>query len=170
MQILLKFVNFYKRFIYYYFKIIAPLTSLLKDNENKKKDFFEWSKSIEQTFRQFYDIFMSTFFLIHYDFFKKTWVKTDVFNFAVANILNQQNKNENWWSMTFWLRKIIFAKQNYKIYDQKLLIIIIVFKLWKHYLKNNFYSIKMLFDHNNLKRLMMKKKNWILNKLVERKF
>ena len=60
--------------------------------------------------------------------------------------------------MTFWLRKMILAKQNYKIYDQKLLIIIIAFKQWKHYLKSNLYSIKMLFDHNNLKKLMTKKK------------
>ena len=42
MQIFLKFINFYKHFIYRYFKIVASLTSLLKDNENeKKKDFFE---------------------------------------------------------------------------------------------------------------------------------
>ena len=95
-QIFLKFVNFYRRFIYRYFKIIAPLTNLLKDNENeKKKDFFEWSESIEQTFHQFCDIFMSASFFIYYDFFKKTWVKIDVFNFAIADILSQQNKNEN---------------------------------------------------------------------------
>ena len=36
-QIFLKFVNFYKRFIYWYFKITASLTSLFKNNENKKK-------------------------------------------------------------------------------------------------------------------------------------
>ena len=36
MQIYLKFVNFYKRFIYRYFKITASLTSLLKSNEKKK--------------------------------------------------------------------------------------------------------------------------------------
>ena len=53
---------------------------------------------------------------------------------------------------------MILAKQNYEIYDQKLLIIIVTFKQWKHYLKNSFYSIKMLFDHNNLKKLMIKKK------------
>ena len=85
-------------------------------------------------------------------------MKIDVFNFTIANIFNQQNKNENWWSMTFWSRKMIFAKQNYEIYDQKFLTIIIAFKQWKHYLKNSFYSIKMLFDHNNLKKLMTKKK------------
>ena len=159
MQIFLRFVNFYKRFIYRYFKIIALLTSLLKGSENeKKKNSFEWSKSVEQTFRQFCDIFISTFLFIHYDFFKKTRVKTNVFNFAIANILNQQNKNENWRSMTFWSRKMILAKQNYEIYDQKFLTIIIAFKQWKHYLKNNFYSIEMLSDHNNLKKLMTKKK------------
>ena len=158
-QIFLKFVNFYKRFIYHYFKIIASLTNLLKDNENeKKKNSFEWSKSVEQTFRQLCDIFMSTSFLIHYDFFKKIRMKTDVFNFAIANIFNQQNENKNWQSMTFWSRKMILAKQNYEIYDQKFLTIITAFKQWKHYLKNNFYSIEMLSDHNNFKKLMMKKK------------
>ena len=58
----------------------------------------------------------------------------------------------------FWSRKMISAKQNYEIYDQKLLIIITAFKQWKHYLKSNLYSIKMLSDHNNLKKLMTKKK------------
>ncbi len=33
----LSFVNFYKRFIHRYFKIIAFLTSLLKDNKDDKK-------------------------------------------------------------------------------------------------------------------------------------
>ena len=159
MQIFLRFINFYRRFIYRYFKIIASLTSLLKDNKNeKKKDFFVWSKSVEQTFRQFCDIFMSIFLFIHYDFFKKIRMKIDVFNFAVANIFSQQNENENWRSMTFWSRKMILAKQNYEIYDQKFLIIIVAFKQWRHYLKSNFYLIKMLSDHNNLKKLMTKKK------------
>ena len=53
---------------------------------------------------------------------------------------------------------MIFAKQNYEIYDQKFLIIIIAFKQWWHYLKNSLYSIEMLFNHNNLKKLMKKRK------------
>ena len=60
--------------------------------------------------------------------------------------------------MMFWSHKIISAEQNYEIYDQKLLTIIAAFKQWRHYLKNNLYSIKILFDHYNLKRLMTKKK------------
>ena len=58
----------------------------------------------------------------------------------------------------FWSRKMIFAKQNYEIFDQKLLTIVAAFKQWRHYLKNSFYSIEMLSDHNNLKELMTKKK------------
>ena len=42
MQVFSEFVNFYNRFIYRYFKIIASLTNLLKDNKNeKKKNSFE---------------------------------------------------------------------------------------------------------------------------------
>ena len=88
-QIFLEFVNFYKRFIYCYFKIAAPLTSLLKDSENeKKKNLLKWPNEVEQTFRQLKDIFMSTFLFIHYDSLKRNRVKTDVFNFVVAGILN----------------------------------------------------------------------------------
>ena len=95
-QIFLKFVNFYKRFIYCYSKIAAPLTSLLKDSENeKKKSSLEWSNEAEQAFRQFKDIFISVSFLTHYDLLKRNRVKTDVSNFAVADILSQQNKNNN---------------------------------------------------------------------------
>ena len=158
-QIFLKFVNFYKRFIYCYSKIVASLINLLKGNENeKKKNFFKWLNEVEQTFRQFKNIFMSTSLFIHYDFLKRNRVKTDVFNFVITDILSQQNKNDNWRSMTFWSRKMISAEQNYKIYDQELLTIVVAFKQWRHYLKNSFYSIKILSDHNNLKKLMTKKK------------
>ena len=96
MQIFLRFVNFYRRFIYCYFKIAAPLTSLLKDSENeKKKNLLKWLNEAEQAFRQLRNIFMSVSLFTHYDSLKRNRVKTDVFNFAVASILNQQNENDN---------------------------------------------------------------------------
>ena len=57
----------------------------------------------------------------------------------------------------FWSRKMIFAEQNYETDDQKLLIIVVAFKQWRHYLKNSLYSIKILSDHNNLKKWITKK-------------
>ena len=96
MQIVLKFVNFSKRFIYYYSKIAASLINLLKSSESeKKKSSFNWSNEAAQAFRQLKNIFMSISLFTHYNFLKRNRVKTDVFNFAVANILNQQNENEN---------------------------------------------------------------------------
>ena len=128
------------------------------DSKNeKKKNLLKWPNEVEQAFRQLRNIFISISFIIHYDFLKRNRVKIDVSNFAVAGIFNQQNKNDNWHSMMFWSRKMILAKQNYKIYDQELLIIVAAFKQWRHYLKNNSYSIEILSDHNNLKKLMTKK-------------
>ena len=96
MQVFLGFVNFYRRFIYCYSKITAPLTSLLKGSENeKKKDSLEWSNEAEQAFRQLRDIFMSTSLFTHYDLLKRNRVEIDVSNFVVTDILSQQNENDN---------------------------------------------------------------------------
>ena len=64
MQIFLKFVNFYKRFIYRYFKITALLTNLLKNNENKKRKFF--SNDQNQLNRRFVNsaTFLCQFFFL----------------------------------------------------------------------------------------------------------
>ena len=141
---ILNFVNFYKRFVYRFSHIVIFFIDLLKNNnKNKKFEFFEWSIEIEQTFRQFKQIFIFTFLFHHFDSSKKIRVETNVFIFDIIDILTQSNENEHWRSMTFWSRKLISAKQNYEIHNQKLLIIIIVFKQWKHYLKNNFHFIEM---------------------------
>ena len=78
MQIFLKFINFYKRFIYFYSKIAAPLTSLLKNNENeKKKNVFEWPNEVEQTFRELENIFILISLFTYYDFLKRNRVKIE---------------------------------------------------------------------------------------------
>ncbi len=52
LQVFLRFVNFYKRFVYRYFIIVAFLIDLLKNsNKNKKSKLFEWFEKIEQTYR-----------------------------------------------------------------------------------------------------------------------
>ena len=67
---------------------------------------------------------------------------------------------------------MISTKQNYKTHDQKLLIIINLFKQWKHYSKNNSYSIEIWCDHNNFKNFMRQKKlnfkqaRWALKLIV----
>ena len=69
-------------------------------------------------------------------------------------------------------RKMISTKQNYKIHNQKLLIIVQAFKIWKHYLKNNFETIEIWLNHNNFRKFIKQKKlnfkqtRWTLTLIV----
>lgn len=45
---------------------------------------------------------------------------------------------------------MIFAKFQYKTYDQKLLAIIKAFKTWRHSLKGYKYEVFVFTDYNNL--------------------
>ena len=60
--------------------------------------------------------------------------------------------------MTFMFRKIILTKQNYKTHNQKLLIIVEIFKVWKHYLKNNLKTIEIWSNHKNFRKFIKQKK------------
>ena len=95
-QIFLSFVNFYKRFIYRYSAIAAPLTDLLKNNKkDKKSNFYHWGEEAKQTFQQLRNIFSFAFFLIHFDLKKKIRIKTNASNFVVIDILNQRNDDNH---------------------------------------------------------------------------
>ncbi len=49
---------------------------------------------------------------------------------------------------------MIDVERNYETYNQKLLIIVAMFKHWQHYVKDNYHTVKVLTDHNNLKNFM----------------
>ena len=58
--------------------------------------------------------------------------------------------SELWHSVTYWSRKLMSVKINYKTHDFELLVIVETFKQWCHYLKSSQYSVEILTDHNNL--------------------
>ena len=117
-QVFLEFINFYRRFIYCYFAIVASLTNLLKGSKKDKTSrSLKWIDNAKRTFQKLRDIFIFISLLICYDSAVKIRVKTNVSNFAVARILNQQNNDDHWRSMTFWSRKMISIEQNYKTHD-----------------------------------------------------
>jgi len=49
------------------------------------------------------------------------------------------------------------AKRNYKIHDNKLLIIIAAFKKWRQYTEGSQHTVEVLCDHENLKYFMTTK-------------
>ena len=155
-QIFLKFVNFYRRFIYVYSRITFSLIDMLKKMKIKiKKNLFVWNEKTKKTFNRFKIVFQSTFILIYFDSTFRTKLKTDASNYVLIDIISQlQLANDQWHFVAFYSKKMISTKRNYEIHDQKLLIIIMCFKHWKYYLKNNNELIEILINHNNLKNFM----------------
>ena len=85
------------------------------------------------------------------------WVLNEKFLKVEIKMISDQKK-EAWYLIIFFFKKLKFIKSNYDIHDLKLLIIVWVFKHWKHYLKNNFHLIWVLTDHENLWYFFMTKK------------
>jgi len=67
---------------------------------------------------------------------------------------------------------MINVERNYKTYDQKLLIIVMMFKHWWYYVKDNYHTVEVLTDHNNLKNFMNiwklneRQVKWIIRLLI----
>ncbi len=154
-QVFLRFINFYRRFIHHYFQIAKSLTKLLRDSvKDVKMNSFIWLNEVKQAFNQLHDAFMKMFILRHFDSEQHICIEINVFNYAVASILSQSDDEDQWHLIVFWFRMMINVKRNYEIHDQKLLVIVMMFKHWKHYVKDNYHTVKVLTDYNNLKSFM----------------
>jgi hypothetical protein len=154
-QIFLRFVNFYRRFIVKFFQLSAFSSNMLKEMQTKiKKEFLFFINKARQTFDQLKDVFQYAFILIHFDSKFLIKLKTNASNYEIVDIISQLQSNEQWRLVAFFSRKMIFAEMNYETHDQKLLIIVECFKHWRHYLKKNYHAMKVFIDHNNLKEFM----------------
>ncbi len=154
-QVFLKFINFYQRFIHYYSQIAESLTELLRDSvKDVKMNSFIWLNEAKQAFNQLRDVFMRTSILRHFDSERHIHIEIDAFNYAVASILSQSDDKDQWHSIAFWFRMMIDVERNYETHDQKLLVIVAMFKHWWHYVKDSYHTVEVLTDHNNLKNFM----------------
>ncbi len=133
---------------------------------------FIWSNEAKQAFNQLHDVFMKTFILRYFDSEQHIHIKINAFNYAVMSILSQSDDEDQWHLIAFWFRIMINVERNYKTYDQKLLVIIAMFKHWQHYVKDNYHTVEVLTDFNNLKSFMNVQKlnkrqvRWIMKLLI----
>ena len=158
-QAFLNFANFYRKFIFEYFKLIQSLTAITKIN---KKDFiFPWNSNDfeEKIFLSLKFAFIIVSILQHFNLDKKTWIEFDVSNWVIAAILFQKNSNGVLRSVIFMSQKIISIEYNYEIYDKKLLTIIKVFEKWRLECADTFFEnfVKIIIDHKNLQHFMSTK-------------
>jgi hypothetical protein len=90
-------------------------------------------------------------------------MKTDVFDFVIARIFSQLAEiDDQWRSIVFYFRKMIFVERNYDVNDQKMLVIVKICNKGRHCIKDVKYSVRMMIDHVNLR-------NFFINKTFSRR-
>ena len=154
-QVFLDFVNFYKHFIKHYLYIAESLTDLIKSSKNDKKfKSFSFSINIQKMFTLLCKVFINVLIFVYFNSVLKIKIETDALNFILTDIISQLLINKEWYSVIFWSRKMISSENRYKTHNQKLLIIVIIFKHWCHYFKDSYQIIEILTDHNNLQEFI----------------
>jgi transposase InsO family protein len=154
-QVFLGFCNFYRRFIYGYSRVTAPLTELLKGSKDgKKPGNLVLPVKAKQAFRALIEAFQSAPLLRHFDQTRPIRVETDASNFAMAGILSQPDEEGRWHPIAFWSRKFNGTEVGYGTPDKEMFAIVESFKHWRHYLEGPEKPVEVLSDHHNLQGFM----------------
>ena len=151
-QSFLRFCNFYRHFIKSYSEVTHTLMKSMK-----KITPFHWSEGTEDSFWNLKQAFQTAPLLAQFDLKKSIFLKTDVSDYAVSDILSQCDSDTHWHSVTFFSRKLQSAECNYDTPDQELLTVITSFKMWRHYLKKAQHLIQVITDHHNLRYFLSTK-------------
>jgi hypothetical protein len=92
-QIFLRFINFYRRFIKKIFRVANALFAFLKKNDkNKFHIFFEFISDAKKSFKKLRQIFFTMSLFRHFDLNRKIKFKTDASNFVFSEIIFQLNE------------------------------------------------------------------------------
>lgn len=160
-QVFIGFVNFYRRFIYAFSRVVAPITDLLAGMEKGKKSGpFTWTEKADSAFRELKDCFTHAPLLQHFDPEKVSKLETDASGAGIAGIISQPCEEHGklvWKPVAFFSRKLSSAEKNYGTGDAEMLAIVESFREWRHYLESPAYPVRVLCDHENLQSFMTTK-------------
>lgn len=144
-QSFLGFANFYRRFIYGFSKIVAPLTAL-----TKKGVPFRMTDECQRAFQSLKTAFTSDVVLRHFDPDRETIVETDASDFVLGGILSQYSDQGVLHPVAYFSKKHSPAECNYEIYDKELMAIVRTFKEWRPELEGSTFPVSVVTDHKNL--------------------
>ena len=142
----MRFCNFYKCFIYYFFNLAKSLSKLIKKNQ-----FFEWISECQDSFKSLKNALFKTSVLTHFDPDRKTVLEINAFQYITDDVLSQYNNDSSLHPVVFYSKNILSIKCNYHIYDKKLLIIIKCLKNWRPELEMTHDLFEVLTDNQVLK-------------------
>jgi hypothetical protein len=152
-QIFLKFVNFYKRFIEKFFRVANALSALLKKSDKDKFHiFFEFTSNAKKSFKKLRQAFFTASLFRHFDSNRKIKLEINASDFAILEIIFQLNEAiEQWYFIIYWFRKITSVERNYDADEFKMLAIVKACKQWRHYVEDAKHQILIIIDHVNLR-------------------
>src|SRR6202453_1705448 len=85
-------------------------------------------------------------------------VEADSSGFATGGILSVLEDDQKWYPCAFISKSLNEVKQNYEIYDRKMLSIMRCLEDWCHYLEGAKEHFEILLDHKNLQYFLTSKK------------
>jgi hypothetical protein len=124
-QAFLEFVNFYRRFIKDFSKVVKFLIKLTRKDQS-----FVWSEECQIAFEQLKKRVTEALVLSYFSSELKTFLKSDSSDYVSAEVLSQKEDDDLIRSVTYFSKTLSFAECNYEIYDKKLLTIIRCFEQW----------------------------------------
>ncbi|SJL01349.1 uncharacterized protein ARMOST_04669 [Armillaria ostoyae] len=143
LQLFLGFMNFYRKFIKNYSKVICTLTQLMGNVE------WTWGAAQNQVFQQLKKQMAEDIILTILNKDSQFRVEADTSNGAIGAILSQEQEGR-WRPMAFISKALTATKCNYEIYDKELLAIMLVLSEWRHYLMGATKDVEIWMDHQNL--------------------
>ena len=121
----------------------------LLTNLTKKNIMFYWLNEINKAFEQLKNIFITTSILMQFDSNCETVIKADFSEYVIDDLLQQYDDSNVLQSCAFFFKKNLLTECNYKIYNKKLLIIVLCLREWDSKL-HNVKKFRIVINHKNL--------------------
>jgi hypothetical protein len=147
--------GYYRRLIPDFFKLVKPITSLLK-NDTK----FNWCSRCNEAFEQLKVLLTTAPVLAQPDIEKLFDVYCDASSSGLGCVLMQEGR-----VVAYASRQLRRHEEHYPTHDLELVVVVHALKIWRHYLLGNICHIYI--DHISLKyiftqsELNMRQRRWL---------
>ncbi len=143
LQLFLGFMNFYRKFITNYWKVVKALTALTGLAP------WKWMREQDKAFVELKRRMAEDVILAIPNEVDPYMVEADASEGAVGTVLSQK-QNGQWRPVAFMSKSLSTTERNYEIYDKELLAIMLALEEWRHYLMGAAVDVEIWTDHQNL--------------------
>ena len=116
-------MNFYRRFIKNYSKLVFSIVRLTRKDVS-----FKWNENCQQVMAALKRAFVTASVLAHFNPNREVLVEADASDYVSAGVLSQRDEKGVLYPIAFFSKKHSLAEYNYEIYKKKLIAIIRCFE------------------------------------------